>query len=257
MNFIYTYFCKFSYPIVPRHTYSMSTSRLLYIFWMNAIYLLWADLYKILWFLAISNASTSFKRVAGLWKALHKKNRWDQGWRMFVELWGGFGVHIVLIFQTCNNDLISTHLDIHYHLNMKHHNHQWTVENPFFNYSIPVTFGVNRRNSFLPQLFVELYDEQLGALGKRKFRRGKNFTIAIIYMIFTFYESRRWGFQSPIFFNFAIPSKRYFVLKVSHLQRCNLIQKSNNHCMFCPVRKFFVTNNIFAKNISEKIFSPE
>ena len=64
---------------------------------------------------------------------------------------------------------------------MKQQNYQWTVENPFFNYSNPVTFGANRRNTFLPELFVELYGEQLGALGKRKFRRGKNFTIAIIY----------------------------------------------------------------------------
>ena len=83
--------------------------------------------------------------------------------------------------------MILTHHDILYHLNMKHHNHQWTVENPFFNYSIPVTFGVNRRNSFLPQLFVELYDEQLGALGKRKFRRGKNLTTAIFIYLLSFW----------------------------------------------------------------------
>ena len=70
---------------------------------------------------------------------------------------------------------------------MKHHNHQWTVENPFFNYSNPVTFGANRRNTFLPELFVELYGEQLGALGRRKFQNGKKFTIPIAFMYLLFF----------------------------------------------------------------------
>ena len=76
---------------------------------------------------------------------------------------------------------------------MKQQNYQWTVENPFFNYSNPVTFGANRRNTFLPELFVELYGEQLGALGRRKFQNGKalQYQYHLFTYLFSFYKSRK------------------------------------------------------------------
>ena len=92
-----------------------------------------------------------------------------------------FILHWVLVIMTLTHNDNDILFNIIYYLNMKQQNYQWTVENPFFNYSNPVTFGANRRNTFLPELFVELYGEQLGALGRRKFQNGKNFTIQFIY----------------------------------------------------------------------------